>query len=130
MYSYLSEKVFVVAALYSFVLSCFRLGALARRTVPVICSVASVINLAIPSSNGSIGCRRDTALSVIDWNLRDYHAGHIPLSTGLSGRFASIPLRLRLRSGFLPLLLVGQDLFFVLLEADEVKMQVFHSVLL
>ena len=130
LYSYLSEKVLVVAALYCFVLRCFCLSALARRTVPVICSVASVVNLVIPRSYGSIGCRRDTALCIVDWNLRDYHAGHISLSTRLSCRFASIALRLCLRSCLLPLLLVCENLFFVLLEADEVEMQVFHSVFL
>ena len=106
-YSYLSEKVLVVAALYCFVLRCFCLGALARRTMPIICSVASIIHLAVPSSYGSIGCIRDTTLGVIDWDLRDYHAGHITLAARLSGRFASIALRLCLRSSLLPLLLMG-----------------------
>ena len=135
MYSYLSEKVLVVAALYCFVLGCFRL-ALARRTVPVICRVAAVVNLVVPvlrgtsSTNGSVGCGCDTASGVIDWNLRDYHAGHIALPTRLSGRFASVPLGLCLRSSLLPTLLVGQDLLFVLLEADEVEMQILHAVFL
>ena len=53
--------------------------------------------------------------------LGHYHASHT---------LATLIICFTLQAHLLTLLLVGQDLFFVLLETDEVKVQVFDTVFL
>ena len=131
----ISEKVLVVTAFYSFVLSCFgAIFACWARTyllTPVRASAHRIV-LALYSllHAGDTNLSSSSVTVIINGYFRDDH----PWCRAVTRRLLSLdlPLTLILRfsllSRFLSLLLKSQDLLFVLLEADEVKVQILHTV--
>ena len=132
----ISEKVFIVTAFDSFVLSCFGTIFACRARpyllTPVRASIHRVVvDIIVPLLHaGDTDLSSSSVTVIINWYFRDDHpwcrtVTRLLLSLGLP---LALLLRFCLLSRFLSLLLKCQYLLFVLLEADEVKVQILHTV--
>ena len=73
-----------------------------------------------------MACRCALIVATIDGYLWNHHAGDVARLSFA----ATITLSSHLGTRLLFFLLMGQDLFLMLLEADEVEVQIFDPILL